>query len=108
MSFPHNNVVEIGAKLVRRQTDDFAPGADPSARAFGGCLLALAVPVVINQERERLDASENWKVRHAVGTARRPGRLQQRAAMGDVEGGSERSFDTLTEHEAGGDGVIRP
>jgi hypothetical protein len=55
MSFPHNNVVEIGAKLVRRQTDDFAPGFDPSARTFGSRLLANAVPVVIDQERERLD-----------------------------------------------------
>src|SRR5215471_6676669 len=108
MSFPHNNVVEIGAKLARRQTDDFAPGVDPSACTFGSRLLASAVPVVIDQERERLDAGEHRKVRHAVSTARRPCWLQERAAMADVEGGGESGFDTLTEYEAGGDGVIRP
>src|SRR5215813_2714867 len=106
MSFPHDNVVEIGAKLARRQTDYFAPGLDPSARTFGCRLLARTV--VIDQERERLDAGEHRKVRHAVSTARRPCWLQERAAMADVEGGGESGFDTLTEYEAGGDGVIRP
>src|SRR5215831_21363216 len=33
---------------------------------------------------------------------------QKRAAMGDVQRSGERGSDTFAEHEAGGDGVIRP
>src|SRR5262249_60200422 len=46
---------------------------------------AGAVPVVIDEQRERLNAGEHREIGHAVGAARRPCWLQERAAMGDVE-----------------------
>src|SRR5215831_13809490 len=93
-----DDVVEVGAELARCQASDFAPGGNPSARTFHRRVLAPAALVVIDQQRERLDAGERdggvavlvedaAEVRHVVGTAGRPCWLQQRAAMRDVEGG---------------------
>src|SRR5262249_47614066 len=85
MMLPRDNIVELRAGLARRQATNFAPGIDPSARTCGGCLLASAVLVVVDEERERPDAGENREIGHVVGTARRPSRLQECAAMADVE-----------------------
>src|SRR5262249_9202508 len=62
----------------------------------------------IDQERERIDACEQWEVLDVSSIACRPCWTQQCAAMLHSRGCGERSLDALAEHQAVFYGLIRP
>ena len=79
-----HHIVEIRARGFRGEADDLAPGGAPLRSTLGGSLLAgtsiLQIrPIIIDQQSERLDAREDWKIPDVAGAASSPSGKKQRA-----------------------------
>src|SRR5262249_57976743 len=101
-------VIEISAEGAWGQQGHFATSIVPALAAAACRLLAATFLVVIDEQRECRDACEDGEVFEIASRARCPGGTQQRVAMDEARGGSERGLNALAEDQPAAHVFVRP
>src|SRR5262249_57644657 len=105
-------IIEIRTQGFRREADGLATGRAPSPGTFRGSLLTgtsvvLIGPIVIDQQRQRLDAREDWKLFDVAAAAGGPSRLEKRASVRNPRGGREHRLHAFAQDEAALNRLLR-